>query len=72
VAAELVVAEVVGAALVVEAEELVVLEELPQPASAVRPAATASTETVGRNCDLARAAVLNLTSDPPLVGAVGN
>jgi hypothetical protein len=44
--------EVVGAG----AEELVVLDELPQPASAIRPAVRASTETLRKNCDFARAA----------------
>jgi hypothetical protein len=46
-----------GAALVVAAvEELVVLDELPQPANASRPAARASAETLGTNCVVARAA----------------
>jgi hypothetical protein len=51
----------VGAELVAEeAEEVVVLDELPQPANALRPATSASTETVEKNCDFARAAVVNL------------
>jgi hypothetical protein len=51
----------VGAALVAEeADELVVLDELPQPVNAIRPAASASTETLGKNCDFARAAAVNL------------
>jgi hypothetical protein len=50
-----------GAALVAEdAEELVVLDELPQPASAIRPAASASTETLWGNGDCARATPVNL------------
>jgi len=44
--------EVVG----VGAEELVVLDELPQPASAISPTPRASIETLGKNGDFARAA----------------
>ena len=40
----------------VDAEELVVLDELPQPASAITPAAKASVETLGASCHLDRAA----------------
>lgn len=44
-----------------DADELVVFDELPQPASAITPDAIASAESLGRNCEFARAAVLNLT-----------
>ncbi len=70
VVAELVVAEdevagvvaeeVVGVAAVVE--ELVVLEELPHPASASRPTATVTAESVGTERIFARPCAGKLTS----------
>ncbi len=56
-----VVAGVVAGVLAVVAE-LVVLEELPQPASASRPMASATAESVGRECFFARACAGKLTS----------
>jgi hypothetical protein len=56
--------DVVGVAAVLgdeEAEELELLEELPQPARASTPTTTVNIETVGMERDFARPAALNLT-----------
>jgi hypothetical protein len=71
VAAEL---DVVGVAAELDGEEageLVLVEELPQPARASRPAITNSVETLGMEHVLTRAAALKLiASDPLIVGTV--
>jgi hypothetical protein len=58
--AELVVAGVAGEFVGLVVEELVLLAELPQPASASRPTVNVSTETFGRE-RIFRPAALNLT-----------
>jgi hypothetical protein len=65
---ELVVA---GVAVVagVDADELVLLEELPQPVSASRPRASASIESVIGEDFFARAAICGFTAGPPIFGA---
>jgi predicted nicotinamide N-methyase len=61
--AELVVgaADVVG----VEADELVLVEELPHPASASRPRANATIDSVGRERFFGQPARCDLTVSPP-------
>ena len=64
------VLDVAGLAVVtgVEAEELVVLDELPQPLSASSPAASASIETFDMGWPPARRPVMKLTIRSSSVG----
>jgi hypothetical protein len=53
--------DVVGVAVGAEAEELLLVEELPQPLRASSPRATARSETVGMERVFTGPAALNLT-----------
>jgi hypothetical protein len=56
----------------VDADELVLLDELPQPDRARRPTARVRIESLGVRHVFARSVAWNLTgSDPPSFGAVG-
>jgi hypothetical protein len=66
---ELVVAGVAVVVAGVDADELVLLEELPQPVSASRPRASASIESVIGEDFFARAAICGFTAGPPIFGA---
>jgi hypothetical protein len=66
---ELVVAGVAAVVAVADVPELVLLEELPQPASARRPRASASIESLSGEDFCARPAILGFTAGPPIFGA---
>src|SRR5580692_959152 len=80
-AAELDVVGVSAALAGVDAEELVLFDEPPQPARASRPTASVSAESLGTELRpvaalrltgvFRRVAALSLTVDPPLFGAIG-
>jgi hypothetical protein len=66
---ELVVAGVAAVVAGADVAELVLLEELPQPARATRPRASASIESVSGEDFFARPAIWGFTTASPIFGA---